>query len=177
MASCECPRIPSPPDLRQPEAFRVAERRTSGRRLRETYLLSSRNGNAGLRIVSRACGQFDLQLPEARASNSSRPKRRARPHLCRGRHCSVRRPGSGLGFRVLTILPGIKPESTPQRLGHVGIFLRVRHGGKSDVRMHTFPRNRIPTERYLGPWPSGDSCGEPVMSPWRNVCRRRTGRL
>jgi hypothetical protein len=32
------------------------------------------------------------------------------------------------------------------------------------------------TEGYLGLWPSGDWCGEPVMGPWRNVCRRRTGR-
>ena len=77
--------------------------------------------------------QLDLQLPEAHASNPSRPGAGRRPTsvaVCIAADADL---VALSGFGVLAILPGMEPESTPQRLGHVGILLYFSPCGKKEV--------------------------------------------
>jgi hypothetical protein len=85
-----------------------------------------------LTVPSRRGGyrELDLRLSEAHASDSSRPSPRRRPTPVSVRIAADADLIAVSRFGVLAILPGMQPESTPQRLGHLRILLSFRRGGK-----------------------------------------------
>ena len=73
---------------------------------------------------------LDLRLPEAHASDSSGPRAGRHPSLVSVRIAAEADLIAVACFGVLAIFPGMKPESTPQSLGHLRILLWFRLSGK-----------------------------------------------
>jgi hypothetical protein len=77
--------------------------------------------------------QQGLQLPKAHASNSGRPSAGRGPTSVAVSIAADTDLVTVSGFGIFAIFPGMEPESTPQRLGHVVILLWFRLAGKSEV--------------------------------------------